>query len=239
MENENLIARRKLLKAAIAERQPNIQKLKDEFNFHTKEVNRLRFELSQHEKAAAAKEFYFLKLQTKQLEEQNQLNEVNRQINEIPTIARYEKTNPVFKDFAKAVVMILIFLLPLITFAQPYVGMEAGNRMGINAGMIVHNIELKGGALFPYTRSTVISNITYAEIGYKFGSNFNLTPMAGISHYHNTVKGIQEINKTSLIASLEFGRDFTTAADHFGNYYLFASNAYKMFFGAGLKLYIK
>lgn len=220
----DLLKSKQLLEAKISLSKSLIARKKKDFDYHTSQANEVQLIIEG--------------LQCEQWKDQTSLDDVNKQLNpieEIPTLA-FQKNNPVFKDFA---VTIILLLITSFSFAQAFISGEAANRMGINAGAIVHNVEVKGGALVPYTRSTVISNVTYLEAGYKFGNNFNITPLVGIAHYHNTIKGLQAIDKTVLSTSIEFGRDFETAANHYGNYYLFFTQAHSFFAGAGFKVYIK
>lgn len=257
--NENLIARRKLLEGAIAEREPNLRHLQFEYNSFNTEINRLEFELNKNKKAAEKTQFYFTKMQVRQLEDQKQLDEVNRQISEIPTIARHEKTNPVFKDFAKAVVTVIFMLLTSFAFSQTFFSIEAGNRMGFNVGHTFKNhIMFKGGILNPYQLSTDrISHITYVAAGYEIpltheeDNNFTLTPMAGVAHYHvgDFSKWFAggdplEIDKTVLETSIELGKKFYTYKpgpdwNLYGSYYLFATHAQTFYYGIGIRAFIK
>ena len=137
-----------------------------------------------------------------------------------------------------------IFLLTSFTaFSQPFVSGEAGNRLGINAGYNYNNVVLKAGGLFPYTRTTTKSNITYLSAGYKIGF---ITPLIGISGYHTTeFKELhgeinpKEIRKTVVLYSLELGKNFTTINNNSYRLYLFGTHAENNFFGAGLRIKIK
>jgi len=166
-------------------------------------------------------------------------------------------TNPIPK-ILKSIIFILIWLLPLFSLPQPFFSMESGNRLGINAGYLFNNnLVFKGGALITYTRATQVSNISYASTGYEINisgeddQNFYITPLVGISHYHVTdfskwVTGGDPIekNKTVLLASLEMGKKFSNYQEVFdwkvyGSYYLFITKAKELFYGAGLRLFIK
>jgi hypothetical protein len=221
-----LLESKQLLEAKIALSKSLIAKKKKDFDYHTEQANEFQLIIEG--------------LVTEQWKDQAALNAINEQLNpieeeEAPTLA-LQKSNPLWKELTACLAFLL---LTSLCYSQAFVSGEAGNRMGINAGAIVHHMEFKGGSLFPYSRSTVVSNITYAEAGYQIGNNFEVTPLIGIAHYHDTVKGIQAINKTVLATSIELGKDFTTAANHYGNYYLFITQAHSFFAGAGFKIYIK
>jgi hypothetical protein len=168
------------------------------------------------------------------------------------------RNNIPVRKFLKSTTLILIWLFPLFSLSQPFFSVESGTRLGINTGYLFNdNLVFKGGALITYTRTTQVSNISYASTGYEINisgeddQNFYITPLIGISHYHVTdfskwVTGGDPVerNKTVLLTSLEIGKKFSNYQDVFdwkvyGSYYLFITKAKELFYGAGLRLFIK
>lgn len=134
-------------------------------------------------------------------------------------------------------------LFPLLiaassSFSQPFASMESGNRLGINIGYNYNNIIFKGGGMFPYTRVNTNSNVTYFQVGIKTAF---ITPMIGISHYHVTrLKNcdVEDVSKTSFIASIELGKNLETAWGGSYKPYIFCSHSVDLFYGAGLRIFI-
>jgi hypothetical protein len=135
----------------------------------------------------------------------------------------------------KSIILPLLFLC-FTAFSQPFVSGEAGNRLGLNAGYNYHNVVLKVGGLVPYTRNALKSNVGYVSAGYQIGF---ITPYVGIAGYQVTNIHGHEIKKTVLLCSLELGKDLQTAWG--GDYRLYLSGTYAndIFYGMGLKIYIK
>jgi hypothetical protein len=214
----DLLQSKKLLENKIALTNGNIERKKKEFDRLQKEANEVQLIIEA--------------LVVERWKDQASLDAVNEEISRIPTLGRRIHE-------AKKVMCILPFiLLSMVCFSQPFLGMEAGNRLGLNAGYDYHNVVLKAGALIPYTPTTTLSNITYASVGYQIGF---ITPLIGIAHYHVTEIKTDpvEIKKTVLIYSLEVGKDFTTINNIPYRLYLFGTHAENNFYGAGLRIYIK
>lgn len=138
-----------------------------------------------------------------------------------------------FKQFALFVCLLCAAMITVTaTLAQPFVSMEAGNGIGINAGY-AKGVVIQAGLNVPYTRRADKPHIFYGSLGYEFGNDFTIIPSIGISRYG------MEINKTALLTSIEAGKNFTTQAEHYGRYYLYARHSVRMFYGAGLRIFIK
>jgi len=163
---DNLLGRRDLLSRVIKQREQSLEKLKTEFNNLQRESNRLQFTVE--------------KLAIQNMEDKEKLNILEKEISEIPTLSR-NKSNPVWKDYAKAITVILLFLLPVLSNAQdepqsfgifgahveysaiynqPGVGFFGGKRFGRNyLGLNSHC----------YLKSTVSIPIAVnAEYGFSF-----------------------------------------------------------------------
>jgi len=100
---DNLLGRRDLLSRVIKQREQSLEKMKNEFNQLQRESNRLQFTVE--------------KLAIQNMEDKKKLSELEKEISEIPTLSR-SKSNPVWKDYAKAITVILLFLLPVLSKAQ-------------------------------------------------------------------------------------------------------------------------
>lgn len=143
----------------------------------------------------------------------------------------------------------ILFPLILLCFQalpQAFISGEAGTRLGINAGYIYKNAVLKAGGLFPYTRTETLSNIAYAALGYQIGNEINITPLVGISHYHTTdFTGLEQgcdpkiIDKPALLYSLAAGKDMTSGWGGSFRIYVFATYSENIFYGTGLRIFIK
>lgn len=140
-----------------------------------------------------------------------------------------------------------LLLLCLCASSQTFVSGEAGTRLGLNAGYDYHNLIFKGGALLSYTRTEKKSYVAYAAIGYKIGGDINITPYIGIAHYHHTdfekwYEGICDPiieNKTTLLYSIEVGKNFTAPCNVDYRLYLFGVKSEDIYYGAGLRIFIK
>lgn len=146
----------------------------------------------------------------------------------------------------KSMIFFPLILLCFQALPQAFVSGEAGTRLGINAGYIYKNAVIKAGGLFPYTRTESLSNITYAALGYQIGNKINITPLVGISHYHTTDfekyyagGDPKTINKVGLLYSIEAGKDMTSGWGGSYRIYLFTTYSEEVFYGAGLRIFIK
>jgi hypothetical protein len=179
----------------------------------------------------------------------------DRQIKDIPTLAYQNKaplTTKAIDSVIKAFMpVIILFLIPVFSFAQGFMGMEVINHgFGVNGGYIVSNVQIKVGLNSGFSHKAGVPNMVYASGGYQVTltnndeNNFSIIPSAGIASYHVTDLSSYhsggdaiDINKTALLTSIELGKDFTLGNE--GRYYIFYTHAIQSFFGAGLKIYIK
>ncbi len=136
--------------------------------------------------------------------------------------------------------LLTILLLISTAYAQPFIGVIAGNTIGVKVGFLSDDLIVLNAAFdLPYS-SQEKAKIFSINAGRQFGDVYNITPTIGgaylkskdFSEYDQGGQ-IKEIEKVKLIYGLEAGKDINNGR-------LFIESRYcdRFYYSAGVKFFL-